>query len=75
MSEPPTLPDIGELPDQADVIAPDGSEIRFLVSNDPGSSVVHALLHPGSITQAVQHSTVTESWVCIGGQGELWRAS
>jgi mannose-6-phosphate isomerase-like protein (cupin superfamily) len=77
MPEPETAaaPDISSLPDDPDVIAPDGSEIRFLESNDPSSSMVHALLRPGATTQAVQHRAVVESWVCIGGQGELWRAS
>jgi mannose-6-phosphate isomerase-like protein (cupin superfamily) len=37
--------------------------------------MVHALLHPGSTTQAVRHLTVEESWVCVGGQGKLWRSS
>jgi mannose-6-phosphate isomerase-like protein (cupin superfamily) len=72
MSELPTLPDLPELPD---VIAPDGSEIRLLNSQDAGSSMVHATLRPGSTTHAVQHRTVEESWVCVGGQGELWRAN
>ena len=71
MSELPTLPDLPELPD---VIAPDGSEIRFLNSPDSGSSMVHATLRLGSTTQAVRHRTVEESWVCVGGQGELWRS-
>jgi mannose-6-phosphate isomerase-like protein (cupin superfamily) len=71
----PILPTLSDLPDQPDVIAPDGSEIRFLESPDSRSSMVHALLHPGSATQAVRHLTVEESWVCVGGQGELWRSS
>ena len=64
-----------DLPDEPDVIAPDGSEIRFLASENEQSSMVHALLHPGSTTQAVQHRTVVESWLCVAGVGELWRAS
>ncbi len=75
MSELPTLPDLNDLPELPDVIAPDGSEIRFLNSQDAGSSMVHATLRPGSTTQAVRHRTVEESWVCVGGQGELWRSS
>jgi len=66
---------LDDLPDYPDVIAPDGSEIRFLASADERSSMVHALLHPGSTTQAVQHRTVVESWTCVGGEGELWRRS
>lgn len=66
--------DLSKLPDQPDAIAPDGSEIRFLQSNDPGSSMVHTLLRPGSVTRAVHHLTVEESWVCVRGKGELWRS-
>lgn len=62
-----------DLPKQPDVIAPDGSEIRLLESPNKLSSMVHALLHPGSATHAVHHLTVKESWVCVGGDGELWR--
>lgn len=61
------------LPDNPDVIAPDGSEIRLLESPTADSSMVHALLHPGTMTYAVHHLTVEESWECVGGEGELWR--
>ena len=64
---------LANLPEAPDVIAPDGSEIRLLQSPDEGASMVHALLHPGSTTYAVHHITVEEAWVCVGGQGELWR--
>ena len=36
--------------------------------------MVHALLRPGRTTQAVQHQTVEERWICIAGQGKLWRS-
>lgn len=64
-----------DLPDLPDTIAPDGSEIRFLNSPDKGSSMVHTLLRPGSTTQAVHHRTVRERWICIAGQGRLWRSN
>ena len=64
-----------DLPDLPDTIAPDGSEIRFLKSSDKGSSMVHTLLGPGCTTQAVHHRTVRERWICIAGQGRLWRSS
>ena len=69
----PELPTIKNLPEQPDVIAPDGSEIRFLESPSDESSMVHARLHPGTTTYAVPHLTVEESWVCVGGEGEVWR--
>ena len=37
--------------------------------------MVHALLHPGTTTHDVHHLTVEESWVCVAGEGELWRMS
>ena len=69
MSELPTL---ANLPEEPDVIAPDGSEIRLLPSTVEGSSTVHALLRPGTTTHAVHHLTVEEAWVCVRGDGELW---
>ncbi len=57
-----------------DVLAPDGSEIRLLVEV-AGGSLVHCTLPPGQVTQAVQHRTVEEVWLCVGGKGQLWRAS
>jgi mannose-6-phosphate isomerase-like protein (cupin superfamily) len=37
--------------------------------------MVHCTLQPGQVSQAVQHRTVEELWLVIGGQGELWRAT
>lgn len=70
MFDPASLANISKEPD---VIAPDGSEIRLLKSPLPESSMVHALLHPGTTTYAVHHLTVEEAWFCIRGEGELWR--
>lgn len=66
---------IANLPESPDVIAPDGSEIRLLESASDESSMVHALLHPGTTTHAVHHLTVVEDWYCVSGEGELWRKS
>lgn len=55
-----------------DVIAPDGSEIRFLGQMD-AASFVHCTLNPGDVTQAIVHRTVTELWHILSGEGELWR--
>mgnify|MGYP001196584117 FL=1 len=61
------------LPDDPDVIAPDGSEIRLIKSPVPSSSMVHVLLHQGTTTHAVYHVTVEEQWLCVAGEGELWK--
>lgn len=54
-------------------IAPDGSEIRFLL-NLPGISTVHCSLPPGGVSRAVIHGTVQEIWHFVGGVGEVWRS-
>lgn len=55
-----------------DVIAPDGSEIRFL-PQVRGGSMVHCTLPPGAVSLAVTHKTVDELWYVLAGAGELWR--
>ncbi len=60
------------LPDVADTIAPDGSEIRILPQLARGS-MVHARLAPGKTSKAVVHRTVEELWFVVAGTGEMWR--
>ena len=55
-----------------DVLAPDSSEIRLLVSTDRGS-MVHCTLAAGRTSLAVRHRTVEEVWYFLGGRGEVWR--
>ena len=62
------------LPDAYDVLAPDGSEIRLLAEVS-GGSTVHCTLPPGSVTQAVRHRTVEETWFFLSGEGKVWRKS
>ena len=56
------------------VRAPDGSEIRPLVTVS-GGSMVHCRLPAGRVTQAVQHRTVDEVWYCVRGTGQVWRGA
>lgn len=60
------------LPRKYDVIAPDGSEIRLLLTMK-GGSMVHCTLPPHKISLAVRHKTVEEVWYFIEGRGEVWR--
>lgn len=60
------------LPEQFDVIAPDGSEIRFLARTERGWSV-HCTLPPGGVSLAVAHRSVEEIWYFLDGEGEVWR--
>jgi mannose-6-phosphate isomerase-like protein (cupin superfamily) len=61
------------LPDDCDVIAPDGSEVRVLLSLT-GGSMAHFSLPAGQVSQAVRHRTVEEIWYVLSGAGEMWRA-
>lgn len=58
--------------DAYDVLAPDGSEIRFLATLG-GASAVHCTLPAGSVSKAVTHRTVEEVWYFVSGTGEVWR--
>ncbi|MCS6781224.1 MAG: cupin domain-containing protein [Geminicoccaceae bacterium] len=70
MAEPPFA--TRSLPEAADTLAPDGSQIRILPQLARGS-MVHARLPPGAVAKAVRHRTVEELWYVIAGQGEMWR--
>jgi mannose-6-phosphate isomerase-like protein (cupin superfamily) len=61
------------LPPAPDVLAPDGSEVRILLSLT-GGGMAHFQLPPGQTTRAVRHRTVEEIWYILSGQGEMWRS-
>ena len=60
------------LPDNPDVLAPDGLEVRIL-HPAPGLSTAHFKLGAGMTGRAVQHKTITEIWHFTRGSGTLWR--
>lgn len=62
------------LSDLPDVTAPDGSDVRLLVSSDRGS-MAHFSLSPGEISLAVCHRTVEELWFVTTGEGQMWRSA
>jgi mannose-6-phosphate isomerase-like protein (cupin superfamily) len=62
------------LPRAHDVLAPDGSEVRVLLSL-AGGSMAHFLLPIGETSRAVRHRTVEEIWYVISGEGEMWRSA
>ncbi len=73
MSEPKNWPfEAILLPQEMDVYAPDGSEIRLLVKCR-GGSMVHCQLPPGAVSRAVVHRSVEELWYFLGGTGQVWR--
>ena len=61
-----------QLPAARDVVAPDGADVRILLSLDAGS-MAHFELAPGRTSSAVCHRTVEEIWYVTGGRGEMWR--
>ena len=62
------------LPHDLDVLAPDGSEVRILLSL-AGGSMAHFQLPAGRVSRAVHHRTVEEIWYVLSGQGEMWRSA
>lgn len=62
------------LPHDYDVVAPDGSEVRILLSL-AGGSMAHFLLPAGQVSRAVRHRTVEEIWYVLSGAGEMWRSA
>jgi mannose-6-phosphate isomerase-like protein (cupin superfamily) len=56
----------------ADVIAPDGCEVRILAASARGS-MAHFTLPPGEVARAVVHRTVEELWYVLTGTGRMWR--
>lgn len=60
------------LPEVRDAIAPDGSEVRVLLTL-AGGGMAHFELAPGETSTAVAHRTVEEVWFFLSGCGEMWR--
>jgi mannose-6-phosphate isomerase-like protein (cupin superfamily) len=61
-----------KLASEADVIAPDGCEVRILAQTS-GGSMAHFTLGPQQVSRAVAHRTVEELWYFLSGQGRMWR--
>ncbi len=56
-----------------DAIAPDGSEIRLLVTSARSASLVEVQLAAGAISRPIRHRTVEEIWFVLEGRGEVWQ--
>lgn len=61
-----------QLPVERTLVAPDGSDVRVLLSL-AGGSMAHFELPAGKISRAVVHRTVEELWYVVAGSGEMWR--
>ena len=60
------------LPGKEDEIAPDGSDVRILLSLK-GGSIAHFELAPGETSIAVSHRTIEEIWYVLTDRSEMWR--
>jgi mannose-6-phosphate isomerase-like protein (cupin superfamily) len=60
------------LPEAADAIAPDGSEVRLLAATGLGS-MAHFTFPAGGYSIPVRHRSVDEVWHFVRGRGEMWR--
>ena len=70
------IPPLGRRAPDADVIAPDGSQIRLLIDDRhaaKGASMVEVTLPAGQISRPVFHLTVEEVWHVLAGVGQVWR--
>ncbi|HTP82326.1 MAG TPA: cupin domain-containing protein [Alphaproteobacteria bacterium] len=61
------------VPDEHDVIAPDGSEVRILCGLPRGGMALFTL-PPNAVARGVVHRTVEEIWYFASGRGRMWRA-
>lgn len=61
-----------ELPEVPNYLAPDGSEIRLLLSF-PRGGLAHCTLPAGATSSPVAHKTVEEIWYFLEGRGQVWR--
>ena len=60
------------VPAAKDARAPDGSDVRVLLSLPSGGMALFELA-PGATSTAVTHRTVGEIWLFLAGRGEMWR--
>lgn len=61
------------LPEEPTVEAPDGSDVRVLLTL-AGGSMAHFSLAAGRTSRAVAHHSVEEIWFILSGNGDMWRA-
>jgi mannose-6-phosphate isomerase-like protein (cupin superfamily) len=59
--------------DAPDAIAPDGSDVYFLVTDARRASLVEVRLAAGRTSRPVRHRTVEEIWYFLAGDGRVWR--
>ena len=76
MTEGDRIPPVGRRSRSPDTLAPDGSEIRFLLGDPEAAtraSLVEVSLEAGQVTRPVWHRSVEELWYVLHGAGRVWR--
>ena len=61
------------LPENYNYLALDNTEIRLLMNQLGHGSLAHGSMRPHSISAAITHKTVSESWFILSGTGKIWR--
>jgi mannose-6-phosphate isomerase-like protein (cupin superfamily) len=61
------------LPEQYDYLALDNTEIRLLLEQAHHGGIAHGTMLPNSISEAITHKTVFETWFILSGTGKMWR--
>jgi mannose-6-phosphate isomerase-like protein (cupin superfamily) len=67
---------VGRVSATPDTLAPDGSEIRLLLTAGQGAtraSLCEVTLPAGRVSRPVWHRRVEECWYVLTGRGEVWR--
>jgi mannose-6-phosphate isomerase-like protein (cupin superfamily) len=59
-------------PSAPDARSPAGAEIRHLIDGDTGN-MIHSTVPSGQVNRAAIHSTVSEFWHILSGEGQIWR--
>lgn len=59
-------------PGVPDKHSPAGAEVRILLAGERGG-MIHSTVAPGQINRAAVHSTVSEFWFILSGEGQIWR--
>ena len=72
----PPVPAVARAGVEADVTAPDGSQIRLLTDARTGAeraSMCEVTLAAGQVSRPVWHRNVEETWYVLEGMGSVWR--
>ena len=52
--------------------SPAGAEVRYLMGGGTGD-MIHSTVPPGQVNRATVHTTVSEFWFVLSGEGQIWR--